>query len=77
MKQGYLARDNLQIKFSTLIRGRQGAAFFPITTINLLSLKRIRDSDFKNNFVIMKRERDKIQKISMQSFSLRDIPVTC
>ena len=33
-----------------------GVGSFPIETINLLSLKRRRDSDFKN-FVIMKRER--------------------
>jgi hypothetical protein len=30
---------------------------FSIVNINLLGLKRIRDSDFKNNFVIMKREK--------------------
>ena len=34
-----------------------GDGFFPIKTINLLSLKRRIDSDIKNNFVIMKRER--------------------
>ena len=33
------------------------AGFFPIGTINKLSLKRRRDSDFKVNFVIMKNER--------------------
>ena len=35
-----------------------GSGFFPIGTINILSLKSRKDSDFKNNFVIMK-ERDK------------------
>ena len=44
-----------------------GAGFFPIATINSLGLKRMRYSDFKNNFVIMKRERGEI--------FLSDIPV--
>ena len=35
-----------------------GAGFIPIATINLLSLKRIRDLDFKKDFVIMKREQE-------------------
>ena len=34
-----------------------GVGFFPIATTNLLDLKRIRDSDFKDNLVIMKRGR--------------------
>ena len=51
-----------------------GAGFFHIATINLLSLKRIKDSDFKNNFVIMKRERLTHSKSSLRSFSLQDIP---
>ena len=34
-----------------------GVGFFPIKTIDQLSVKRRIDSDFKNNFVIMKRER--------------------
>ena len=57
MAQGHLARDNLHIKVFKLDSWSPGADFFPIGTINLLSLKRIRDSDFKNNFVIIKRER--------------------
>ena len=52
--QGHLARDNLQIKFSNW---SAGLGFLPIATINILSLKSIRDSDFKDNFIIMKRER--------------------
>ena len=40
--------------FLNWIRNRRGRISFPIATINLLSLKRIGDSDVKNNFVIMK-----------------------
>ena len=57
MAQGHLARDNLQIKIFKLDSWSPGEDFFPIVIINLLSLKRIRDSDFKNNFGIMKRKR--------------------
>ena len=57
MAQGHLTRDNLQIKFFKLASWSPGAGLFPIATINVLSLKRIRDSDFKNNFVMMKKER--------------------
>ena len=57
-----LARENLQIKFFKLNSWSPGASFFPIVTINLLSLKRIRDSDFKNNFVIIKREINTFKK---------------
>ena len=55
--QGHLARDNLQIKFYKSDSWSPGVGFFPIAAIILLSFKRIRESDFKNNFVIMKRER--------------------
>ena len=58
MAQGHLTRDYLQIRFLKLFYSWSlGAGLFPIATINVLSLKRIRDSDFKNNFVIMKKER--------------------
>ena len=48
-------RDILQGKSSNWIRGRRGRVSFlsePST-----NLKRRRESNFKNNFVIMKRER--------------------
>ena len=45
------------IKFFKLDSWSPGAGFFPIATIHLLCLKRIRDSDLKNNFVSIKRER--------------------
>ena len=53
MAQGHLAKNNLQIKSFKMDSWSSGAGFFPI---NKLSLKRRRDADFKNNFVIMKRE---------------------
>ena len=53
----HLSKDNLQIKFFKLDSWSPGVGFFPIGTINLLCLKMRRDSDFKNNCVIMKGER--------------------
>ena len=54
--QGHLARDNLEIKIFKLDSWSPGSSF--LLQPNLLSIKRIRVSDFKkNNFVIMKRER--------------------
>ena len=50
---GTIARDNLQIEFLKLDSWSPGASFFPIATINLLSLKRS-----QSNFVIIKK-RDK------------------
>ena len=50
-------RDNLQIKPFKLESWSPGAGFFSIVAIAIINLSlRIRDSDFKNNFVIMKRE---------------------
>ena len=45
--QGHLARDNLQIEFFKLDLRLLVTGFFPIATINLLSLNGIRDLDFK------------------------------
>ena len=56
-EQGHLARKSLKLYFFKLDSWSPGVGFFPIATINSLSLKRIRDSEFKNNFGIMKRER--------------------
>ena len=53
-----LHRKVSQGKFSNWIRGRRGAGFFLIGTIYYLSLKRRRDLDFINSFVIMEG-RDK------------------
>ena len=50
-------RDNLQIKFFKLVSRSPVAGFLPFATINLLSLKRIRDSDVKNNCIIMKLKK--------------------
>ena len=49
--KGHLASDNLQIKIFKLDSWSQEAGFFPFATINLLSFKRIKDSDLKNDFV--------------------------
>ena len=46
---------NCKSFFSTGFVIAGGFGFFPIASINLLSLNRIRDSDFKNNFVIIKK----------------------
>ena len=48
-----------------------GAGFFPIAIINLLSLKRRRDSDFKNNLIIMKRQSNTHLKIFLAKLFLR------
>ena len=55
--QGYLAKLSFARKIFKLDSWSPGAGVFPIGTINYLRLKRRRYSDFKNNFVIMKRER--------------------
>ena len=75
LAQGHLprVRDNLQIQFFKLYLWLPWAGFFPIATINSLTLKRIRGSDVKNNFVIMKRGR--IQKFSLRILFLQDIPM--
>ena len=57
VSQGHLARKSFARKIFKLDSWSPGAGFFPIGTIIKLSLKRRRDSDFKNNFVNMKRER--------------------
>jgi hypothetical protein len=62
----------LQIKSFNLESWSPGAGFFSIVAIAIINLSlRIRDSDFKNNFVIMKKEKDK----HVLKNSLRDIPV--
>ena len=45
-----------KLNFSKWIRGH-GPSIFPIETINILSLRRKRDSDFNLFFVIMKKEK--------------------
>ena len=57
MAQGHIAKDNLHMKFFKLDAWSPGTGFFSIATTNLLNLKRRRDSDFKNNFALIKRER--------------------
>ena len=54
---GISRKGQLAIFFFKLDSWSTGAGFFPIATTNFLSLQRRRDSDFKNNVIIMKRER--------------------
>ena len=67
----HLARDNFQIKFFKLDSWSPGAGFFLISTINLLSVKRRRDSDFKMNFVIIKKKREKLKNFTCEVFPAR------
>jgi hypothetical protein len=60
LAQGHLARESFARKIFKQDLWSPGAGFFPTGTINLLSLKRRIDSDFKNNFVIMKRDKPPI-----------------
>ena len=55
LDQGHIARSKLQINIFKLDSWSPWAGFFPLATINLFSLKRLRNSDIKINFVIMKR----------------------
>ena len=48
--------------------------FFSIATLNLLSLKKIRDLEFENYFSLLK-DRYKLIKSSLQSFTMKDIPI--
>ena len=43
--------------------------FSPIATINLLSLKRRRDSDFKKNFAILWKELNTYKRFPYKDFS--------
>ena len=49
-----------------------GVDYFSIATINLLILKRIRDSYFKNNFVIMKERQTHLKNFLAKLFLARN-----
>ena len=72
----HLERENVQIKILKMDSYLPGASLFSIATINLLSLKRIRASDFKNNFVIVKREIETHLKMFLVKLFLARYPCT-
>ena len=69
--------DNLLDLKKYLFCDQWWAGFFFIATINLSSLKRIKDSDLKKNCNYEKREINTFKKFHLQSFSLGDVPVPC